>query len=504
MSTRILFLGVDALDRDLVLSWVGDGTLPTFRRLLEDGAWGGTDNPPGLFVGAVWPSFWTSVGPARHARYCYEQLRPGTYEIARIRPSDTRAPAFWNAIADAGKRVAVIDVPKTHVVAGLNGIHVVDWGTHDPDFDGPVTWPASLAEDLVARYGRDDVGNCNAHGRAGEYEKLREQLVARVTRKKQMLMDFIARGEWDAVIAAFSESHCVGHQCWHLHEPAHERHDAELAARIGDPVRDVYVAIDAAVGELVEAAGPAADVVVLGSHGMRSHYDATFMLDAILKRIERPHVPPVPKETVSRAKRLWKHTPKGIRALLSPLKGRAKARLGLEDLASRRFFAIPNNDAVGAVRLNLAGREPGGRVQPGEFEQVCAMLEEDLHALVNVDTGEPAVKRVLRTRELYSGPFVDHLPDLMIEWNHHAPISRVHSEKTGEITGEYSKCRTGDHSPRGIFAVTGPAVIPGCVGEPVSVMDIGPTIAERLGVALPDVDGRSFAAAVFANGVRRA
>jgi predicted AlkP superfamily phosphohydrolase/phosphomutase len=68
MSARVLFLAADAMDKDLVLRWAEDGTLPTFRRLLSTAAWGNTENPPGLFVGAVWPSFWTSVSPARHAR----------------------------------------------------------------------------------------------------------------------------------------------------------------------------------------------------------------------------------------------------------------------------------------------------------------------------------------------------------------------------------------------------------------------------------------------------
>jgi predicted AlkP superfamily phosphohydrolase/phosphomutase len=499
MPTRVLFIGADALDKDTVLAWAKDGTLPTFQRLLRDGAWGITESPPGLYVGAIWPSFWTSVGPDRHARYCYEQLRPGTYEKRRIHPTDTRAPAFWNAIGEAGKRVAVIDVPKTHVVAGLNGIHVVDWGTHDPDFDGPVTWPASLAQDLVEKYGGDEVGNCNTHGRAGDYGRLRDQLIERIERRTRLLKDTIAGSDWDAVIAAFSESHCIGHQCWHLHDPTHVKHDAELAARVGDPVRDVYVAIDRAIGELIAAAGPGTDVLVLGSHGMRPHYDATFMLEDILKRIERPHVKPSP-HTAARAKGAWKRVPKPIRRLLAPLKGPAKQRLGLSPLASRRYYAVPNNDAYGAVRLNLVGREPNGRVQPEEFDRVCAALEKDLHALVNAETGEPLVREVLRSRDLYRGPHSDHLPDLMIEWNSRSPIARVHSEKTGEITGEYKKCRTGDHSPHGVFAAMGERVRPGRIVDAVSVMDFGPTIAERLGVSLGDVDGRSFARAAFDGG----
>jgi len=496
MSTRLLVLGADALDKDLVLRWADDGTLPTFRRLLATGAWGITDSPPGLFVGAVWPSFWTASSPARHARYCFEQLRPGTYEKVRIHPTDTQVPPFWEALSNAGRRVALLDVPKTYVSKGLNGVQVVDWGTHDPDFEGPLTWPESLAEDLVARFGRDAVGNCNAHGRAGEYATLRDQLVARVATRGRLISDVVTREDWDCVVAVFSESHCVGHQCWHVHDTSHPRHDPAVAESVGNPMRDVYRAIDAEIGRLIDTVGPGTDVIVFGSHGMRSHFDATFLLDEMLLRIENPKVTPAVRTSKKKrplAKRLWAKMPSPLRRALSPFKEPAKARLGLQGPATRLCFAVPNNDAYGAVRINLAGREPAGRVSADQLDAYLASLTADLKSFVNLDTGEPLVRGVMRASEFYRGPNMAHLPDLMIEWNRDTPVERIHSPKTGEIRGAYTKCRTGDHSPLGIFFAAGSGVAPGPLTGEFTVMDYGPTVAERLGVALRDVDGRSFA-----------
>ena len=45
--------------------------------------------------------------------------------------------------------------------------------------------------------------------------------------------------------------------------------------------------------------------------------------------------------------------------------------------------------------------------------------------------------------------------------------------------------------------MTGNGAVAGEVGRAVSIMDFGPTIAERLGVPLADVEGRSFADLVF-------
>ena len=64
------------------------------------------------------------------------------------------------------------------------------------------------------------------------------------------------------------------------------------------------------------------------------------------------------------------------------------------------------------------------------------------------------------------------------------------SPKTGRITGTYKKCRTGDHTAEGLVFMRGPAIAPGCLPEPVSVMDLAPTLAALSGVDLAGVDGR--------------
>ena len=97
-NAKVLFICVDAADKDLIKTWAKDGSLPVFKKLLGNAAWGVVDNPPGLYVGAVWPSFYTGLSPTRHHRYCYEQLRPGTYENYRFQPiSDMQAEPFWVA-----------------------------------------------------------------------------------------------------------------------------------------------------------------------------------------------------------------------------------------------------------------------------------------------------------------------------------------------------------------------------------------------------------------------
>jgi hypothetical protein len=70
---RILFLGLDAADRNLILQWCDEGFLPVLSALLARGLSSETSNPRGLYTGAVWQVFFGI--PAIVRRYTREQCK---------------------------------------------------------------------------------------------------------------------------------------------------------------------------------------------------------------------------------------------------------------------------------------------------------------------------------------------------------------------------------------------------------------------------------------------
>lgn len=489
---RILFIGLDAMDPDLIHQWAASGELPAFATLIERGVSAPTINPPGLYVGAVWPSFFTGASPTRHGRYCFRQIVPHTYFIERFNTSKLRCDPFWKQLSDAGRRVAVVDVPKSPLAAQLNGFQVQDWTTHDPDsFEGARSWPPELAAEIRQRWGGDPVGDCNAIERSAEgFTRFAEQLCARIRIKTQFCRESLTRENWDLFLAVFAESHCVGHQCWTLHDATHLSHDPEMARRVGDPLKQVYIALDKAVGELLSEVGESTLVFVLASHGMGPHYDATFMLDEILARLD-----PQPGARLRRWQREYSRYKRGLQKRLS--------RRSLPPLPApvshRRFFAVPNNDAHGAIRVNLMGREPNGKVAPGaEFESLFEELRADLMAIINRDNQQPIVRDVVRARDWYPNENLDDLPDFFIEWNRDEPIERVFSPKIGAFEKTFHGVRTGDHKPGGYFWAAGAGVShlddPETKSERVSIMDFAATVAALLEAPGDNFDGQPISA----------
>jgi predicted AlkP superfamily phosphohydrolase/phosphomutase len=161
-----------------------------------------------------------------------------------------------------------------------------------------------------------------------------------------------------------------------------------------------------------------------------------------------------------------------------------------------------NGELVSGIRINVAGREPAGLVQPGnDFDQFSAQLVADLLEISDKTTGRPLITRVMRTADLFRGDCTDHMPDLLVEWNQSLCIGskalrddescRVFatSPKIGTVEAENSWVRTGNHRPGGFFAVTGAGIPCGALGRTVSIMDLAPTFLQWFGVANDDIDG---------------
>lgn len=490
--TRVLFICLDAAERDLLLEWSDAGMLPNIQALRRRSLWADAPALPGLGSGALWPSFATGVNPSRHGRYFSLHMQIGTYELYKYRFDQDQWQPFWRTLSQAGRRVAVIDVPYDSLSKDMNGLQIVDWCIHNPQRSEAGIFPPQERKAIAERFGvEDSVGMCDHYGSSRQdMEAFSERLLARIAKKGDLACHYLGQGGWDLFLTTFDESHCAGHKAWHLHDAHHPRHDREIAGRVGDPVKDVYVAIDAQIGRLVDLVGPDTSVILLSGTGMGPNFSGNHLLDEVLGRLE-DHGPSLGRIASRPARLIWsKILPRHIRAKLRSRVVHVEQSLIESDRKRRKAFTVPHNDISGAIRLNLVGREPNGRVHPGaEADELCAQLTRDLMELRNLETGEPMVKRVVRTADLYKGEHVGDFADLFVVWNKSGTVKSVGSPKIGTISRSFTGNRSGDHTPHGLFMAYTPGAAAGHRDEPISILDLAPTVASLLGVALDDVEG---------------
>ena len=515
---RLLVLGVDAVSPQLLRAWAADGTLPNVAALMAEGLTGETRGVEGLFDGATWPTFYTGVAPGRHGFYWLDPVKLGTYEKHRYEHFGRRT-ALWEALSEAGRRVVALDVPLARHSPRVNGVQMVAWGLHDEAFRFQTT-PRGLKRRIIKRIGHHPAPpNCDTTRRSlAEYREFADQLIRGAAARGRLTQWILGEEPWDFAIQVFSEAHCAGHQLWHFHDPTHPAYDPQVTQDTGDLVREVYVAVDRAIGDILANLDRDVTIVLMALHGMSYMCGSNFLLSQILYRLGVTTPVRTPRQATSpqvqtgfgsRLASAYHRIPESVRGPL--FRFRQRVRRGLRDQkqglrfdpARTQCFQVDTGLGVSGIRLNLAGREPQGTLKRGPVaDAFCASLTRDLLDIVNPDTGRPLVHRVLRTADIFTGECLDMLPDLLVEWDSDVPtgtavagsgpgaFQKAFSKRIGLVEHHNTYCRTGEHRIEGILVARGPGIPQGTMPRVVSTLDLAPTFARFLGCDMADVDGQ--------------
>ncbi len=500
---KLVIVGVDAGSPELFRKWCSTGDLPNLSRLMAAGNSRRVENPRGMEAGAVWPVFHTGLLPGRQPMYDGRRnFNPLTYADRWYGPDET-APTVWRQLSDAGLRCLLIDPPYTLVDPQINGVTIMDWGTHVPANGNTFefkTHPPEVAAEVVALVGPDPARGvmCDVMSPESldEYRRFRDIYLRRIEGKAKLAHYFLECVDWDVALVTSSDLHCAGHHLWHINESHHPRYSAKIEAELGEPLRDCYRAFDQSLQTILAAVDSRTTVMLFGSHGMGPSFSGTGLLDRILLRLDKGTGHAARYSRKARLRAIWHLVPIEMRGRLKllrrPFRGALHPPKFLGDHANRRFFEVYANNASGGVRLNIKGREGSGTVEPGEVDELVRFLKTELMNVVNADTGEPLIKDIVVTREEYSGVYLERLPDLLVTWNRNAPIERVRSDTIGELSREHLDNRTGDHTPDGICIISGHgAHVRGEVAA-IKTADLAPSIARFFGIELRDHDGRPF------------
>ena len=267
----LVAIGIDAAEPTLVRSLLERGDLPVLRGLPAEGAWGRVVSPAPIGSGAVWPTFQTGHGPARHGLYGEWAWQPDTLSLWR--PTYQHLEPFWRLDAGRGRRVTVFDVPFAPLLDIPGCIEVLDWGAHDLSSGRLQVGPRDL-EPLVVEAGgvhpfaagpltaagpRDHTGLAHVGARCLAGVEQRGRLAGR------LLTDTAP----DLMVVVFTEVHRAGHLLWPAVDSRPDQDGGSDGAARAAGLPDLLVAIDREIGRLRDLAGPETAIVVFSLHGMR-------------------------------------------------------------------------------------------------------------------------------------------------------------------------------------------------------------------------------------------
>lgn len=456
----------------------------------------------------AWYCFATGMNPAKMGVFGFSQRLPRTYDYTFANLTFCRAPAFWQLLNQHGLKTAIVHVPGTFPPHSVNGVLVSGWPAPRNPGNLDYTYPASLSREFDRRLGRP-------------FEFLSEQPM-RTDNNAEMLAErlrilkmhgdvaywTLSEHAWDVGVVVLSSLDRASHQFWRHFDETHPAHDSSLAKRFGDALQRVYAASDAQVGRLLELVDEDDTVIIVSDHGF-GPARRTFYLNEWLKQqgyltVRKQNDSGLLSWRTKLLGRLtaplfWLNQRSPLfRRLAAPFKKRMLSNylrdeyVRAEEQGLVRLNHLPVDWSrtraycpdESSLYLNLRGRDPEGIVTPGaEAETLLAEIMAKLQQIPDPETGVPVPVHLHRTQDIYSGPFLQEAPDLIVAMDHYT--TEAMAELGSDSLFVPNDARNGTHTLEGLLIAAGPGIAPREQTN-AHLLDIAPTVLHLMGVPIPE------------------
>jgi predicted AlkP superfamily phosphohydrolase/phosphomutase len=266
--TRVAAIGLDAMEWKVAERLMADGHMPHLQALRERGACCRLENVVPYRSELPWTLFLTGRAASDNGYWSTVEFDPATYEAYTIGAHPV--PPFYALGPDT--KVIAFDVPHSVPDPGVHGIQVTAWGAHSPQF-ARASEPRGLLSEIDERFGPHP-GFDNDYDGAWYVPRFLDNLAdAQIegSRRRVDIVEWLQEREpdWDFLFTVMSEPHSGGHHMWHGVDESHPLHDSVTAAQAERRLIEVYSAVDAQVGRLVEGLPDETTVAVFAVHGMQ-------------------------------------------------------------------------------------------------------------------------------------------------------------------------------------------------------------------------------------------
>jgi predicted AlkP superfamily phosphohydrolase/phosphomutase len=415
VSARVLFIGIDALDSEMIRRFEAD--LPNIARIRRTGIERAVEpiHPPDSDT--AWATIVTGLDPSEHGIVKYDDPLEKSGRLSSADPDNTalRGRTFWDAASRAGRRVCVLFPHLGYPVWPVNGVMVGRSGFHPQ----PMVYPEGLplpGWDLAAL---NVVGGMPDRGKA-RYIRANRDLLEGQTR---FALDLLDREHWDLFFAYSSVLDMIQHYFWSACDPGDPAWPGPNPHQ--DVIRDFYRHQDDIIGRLIAGAGEGAAVFVVSDHGHGMRPTRVFNLNEHLRR----------GGLLTLDERVGRRAAANLLERSKAAAAGAVGRFGLGTDASRilrrfpflrRMYARPISvdwSRTRAYATNLSGIKaysyggimvPRGQNPGAGYEETREKIISDLNSVLAED-GKPVFQWVRRREELFHGVHLEKYPDILFE-----------------------------------------------------------------------------------------
>jgi predicted AlkP superfamily phosphohydrolase/phosphomutase len=459
-ASRVIIIGIDGASPSLLGWMLEENLLPSLQEIQQNGTGGTLLSTRHPITPAAWTSMLTGLGPGKHGLFDFRRRAYGTFAVELVRGSDRDGETIWHILSKAGRSTGVFNVPMTFPPERVNGFWVS--GMDTPRTDTHYTYPSSLAQwlDRIT-----DGYVIDMEHDADTVEEYVTQALELQSKQQTAFENLLHRFQPDACMSTFVATDRLQHAFWKYIDPKSDAFTSQEATLPRQAIVQCYQQIDSLLGQILKdyVHGQGATLIIVSDHGFgplhKDVYLNQWLMDYGYLKLKDGN-----KENDTLFNRVdWTRT----------------------YAYSFGYF--------GNLYLNLEGREPLGIVSPGrEQQQILARIERDLAEWQLPEENRPLVDATYRVAELYSGPYAQLGPDLLVVMQDYAYMSRDSFDiPRGTLFSDPMAFQntmishSGNHRMEGVLFMVGDGIEEGKHLEEASVKDIAPTVLHLMGHPVP-------------------
>lgn len=470
---------------DVLRPLIDQGLLPAFQASLTQAAWSPLLSTIPPFTAPAWTTFMTGMNPGWHGVTNFQRPRGdqcGFVDATQIK--DT----LWEMISRAGKQVIVVNVPLTYPPRPVNGVLIS--GMLTPSSASEFTYPPQVATeledyiiDLDYLTDGEDFRQDVVHDRPHMLADLQHIL----ERRTANLLRLMQTSPWDFCMTVFTCTDRVTHFFW---DEIGELIEQGATSPVHEAILRFYKTLDQAVAQLIAAASAETTVIFMSDHGFGPAPTSYANLNVWLEQQGLLHARGGWRNSLTpQSLRLKLGRQSGLKRILRKLlpfglqqKLRQAVADNLEenviDWETTRAFIIPLYAYTCGIQLRPAA---AGDDAVAEREKLCRTITSALPALTDPRTGRSIVRAVYRREEIYHGPYLESLPDVIVVLESEYAAMTSLADRSVVVPAAY-RLRSGDHRDEGILMMHGPQIVPGRLATAPTLADLTPTILHLLNI----------------------
>lgn len=291
--SRVLVLGLDGLDAEVVDQMISEGQMPNLARMRSEGASGVLQSDLPMLSPILWTTMATGRTPDEHGIGSFTVEKPHEGSKQPVSSAMRRTDAVWNIASKNDRRVGVVGWWATWPPETVNGVIVsdhtcyhflfgegqsgaarTDEAIYPPERAGElealIRRPTDVTYEEISRYVSIDEDEFNRpFDFADDVSHLRWALATADSYRG------IGRKIWqedrpELLMVYIEGTDSISHLFGHLFRAGNLAGDlAEQQRRYGRAVEEIYFYADRLVGEYLEMMDDRTTLVVLSDHGFK-------------------------------------------------------------------------------------------------------------------------------------------------------------------------------------------------------------------------------------------